>query len=87
MAGRVLSQYNLGCTPRELFYRCEYWEILGLLYFTFEKNVLEKQEMEIQGEIQEINRKFQEGKLRTFYKPGMHPRVREHINKLIGKGR
>lgn len=38
--------------------------------------------MQIQKEISEIDRKFKEGKLRTYYKPNMHPRIKEYIKKL-----
>lgn len=75
----------MGCTPRELFHKCEWWEILGLLYFTFEKDVLERQEIEIQKEIADINEKYKQGKLRLYFKPNMHPRVKEHIRKLMNK--
>ena len=77
----------MGCSPRELFYKCEWWEILGLLYFKFESDVLERQEMDIQKEIADINEKYKQGKLRMYYKPSMHPRVKEHIKKLMSKGR
>ena len=58
-----------------------------LLYYSFEKDVLERQEIEIQKEIQEIDRKYKEGKLRMYYKPNIHPRVKEYMNKLIVKGK
>lgn len=71
----------MGCTPYELFKKCEWWEILGLLYYKYERNILEQKYYREQKEQKEIEDKAKNGKLKMYYKKGMSQNLK---NKLTG---
>lgn len=69
----------------ELFHRCEWWEILGLLYCTWENNVLEKKAYDEQNHLRELEDKLKNGKIKTYYKPNMTAKEKALVNKYLGK--
>lgn len=81
IAGRILSEYHINCTPMELYHKCEWWEILGLLYFSYEKKVLEDLAFKEERELAELEEKLRSGKIKTFYKPNMTARQKELVAK------
>jgi hypothetical protein len=64
LAGHILREYNLGYSPRELFWKLSWYEIAGLLYAS-DKNTSNKQVKE-DGTIQET--KHENGRIITVTK-------------------
>lgn len=63
----------------ELFKRCEWWEILGLLYCTFENSVLEQKAIEEQKRESEVKQKVQDGKMNLYFKQGLSESSKKRI--------
>jgi hypothetical protein len=76
-----LREYNLGCTLKELFYKCEWWEILGLLYASYEDQVLKRFAAKKLEEEAIIEQKIRSGKIKGIYRPDMSKNLR---NKITG---
>lgn len=63
-----MREYNLGCTLRELFYRSEWWEIIGLLYAS-EEWIRKQNEAQIEARKNaELKQKEKDGSLKMYFK-------------------
>ena len=76
-----MREYNLGYTLKELFYKCEWWEILGLLYASYEDQILKNLAIENSRKEAEIEQKVKSGKLKGYYKPNLSHSFK---NKVFG---
>ena len=74
-----MREYNLGLTLRELFYKCEWWEILALMYASFEDQVLKNKAYEERRKEEEIKQKVKDGRLKGIYKPNMSNALKQKI--------
>jgi len=64
----LLREYNLGYTPRELLFRMEWWEVIGLLYASNEY-IRDANEAHAEARKKaEIERKEKDGSLKMHFR-------------------
>ncbi len=64
-----------------MYKKCEWWEILALLYASYEDQVLKNKAHQDAQKEAELEQKMKSGKLKGYYKPNMSNSMK---NKIIG---